>query len=96
MTLSPAARSRLIASRKREVNTPLTPDIFSWYRQQLDVCRMRYDEQRGCWMIFGYAEVQQALLDTDTFSSERQLKPDGSVDEINGAGMLGLDPPRHR
>jgi cytochrome P450 len=35
-------------------------------------------------------------IDTETFSSERTLKPDGSADEILGAGMLGLDPPRHR
>jgi cytochrome P450 len=96
MTMSPAARSRLVASRKQEATTLLTPDIYSWYRRQLDVCRMRYDEQRSSWMVFGYAEVQQVLLDTDSFSSERTLKADGSVDEIAGAGMLGLDPPRHR
>jgi cytochrome P450 len=96
MTMSPAARARLAASRKQEVATLLTPDIYSWYRQQLDVCRMRYDERRSSWMVFGYAEVQQVLLDTDTFSSERTLKADGSVDEIGGASMLGLDPPRHR
>ncbi len=96
MTMSPSARARLVASRKQEVGTLLTPDIYSWYRQQLDVCRMRYDERRSSWMVFGYAEVQQVLLDTDNFSSERTLKADGSVDEILGAGMLGLDPPRHR
>jgi cytochrome P450 len=96
MTMSPSARARLIASRKQETATLLTPDIYSWYRQQLDVCRMTYDERRGSWMVFGYAEVQQLMLDTDNFSSERTLKPDGSVDEIGGAGMLGLDPPRHR
>jgi len=96
MTMSAAARARLVANRKREVASLLTPDIYSWYRQQLDVCRMCYDEQRSSWMVFGYAEVQQVLLDTDTFSSERTLKADGSVDEIAGAGMLGLDPPRHR
>jgi cytochrome P450 len=94
--MSPAARARLAASRKQEVATLLTPDIYSWYRQQLDVCRMRYDERRSAWMVFGYAEVQQVLLDNDTFSSEKTLKADGSVDEIGGAGMLGLDPPRHR
>ena len=96
MTMSPAARARLTASRKQEVATMLTPDIYSWYRQQLDVCRMRYDERRSSWMVFGYDEVQRVLLDTDAFSSERTLKADGSVDEIGGAGMLGLDPPRHR
>jgi cytochrome P450 len=96
MAMSQAARERLVASRKQEIATLLTPDIYSWYRQQLEVCRMQFDERRCSWMVFGYAEVQQVLLDTDTFSSERTLKPDGRVDEIGGAGMLGLDPPRHR
>jgi cytochrome P450 len=96
VTMPPAARARLTASRKQEVGTMLTPDIYSWYRQQLDVCRMRYDEQRSSWMVFGYDEVQRVMLDTQAFSSERALKADGSVDEIAGAGMLGLDPPRHR
>ena len=96
MTMTPAARARLVASRKQEVATILTPDIYSWYRQQLDVCRMRYDERRSAWMVFGYEEVQQVLLDTEVFSSERTLKDDGTVDEIGGAGMLGRDPPRHR
>jgi len=96
MVMSCAARERLVASRKQEISTLLTPDIFSWYRQKLDACRMGFDERRCAWMVFGYAEVQRVLLDTDTFSSERTLKPDGSVDEILGAGMLGLDPPRHR
>jgi cytochrome P450 len=96
MVLSCAARERLVASRKQEISVLLTPDIHSWYRQKLDVCRMEFDERRSAWMVFGYSEVQQVMLDTDTFSSERTLKPDGSVDEILGAGMLGLDPPRHR
>lgn len=96
MVMSCAARERLIASRKQEISVLLTPDIYSWYQQKLDDCRMGFDERRCAWMVFGYAEVQQVLLDTDTFSSERTLKPDGSVDEILGAGMLGLDPPRHR
>lgn len=96
MVMSCAARERLIASRKKEISVLLTPDIYSWYRQKLDGCRMGFDERRGAWMVFGYAEVQQVLLHTETFSSERTLKPDGTVDEILGAGMLGLDPPRHR
>jgi cytochrome P450 len=96
MTMPAAARARLAASRKQEVATMLTADIYLWYRQQLDVCRMRYDERRSSWMVFGYDEVQCVLRDTETFSSEKMFKADGSVDEIGGAGMLGLDPPRHR
>jgi len=96
MVMSCTARERLVASRKQEISTLLTPDIYAWYRQKLDICRMAFDSRRSAWMVFGYSEVQQVLLDTDTFSSERTLKPDGSVDEILGAGMLGLDPPRHR
>lgn len=47
MTLAPAARTRLSESRRQEVATLLTPDIYTWYRQQLDVCRIRYDERRS-------------------------------------------------
>jgi cytochrome P450 len=94
--MSCPARERLVANRKQEISVLLTPDIYSWYRQNLDTCRMAFDERRSAWMVFGYAEVQQVMLDTGLFSSERTLKADGSVDEILGAGMLGLDPPRHR
>src|SRR6201996_4451299 len=96
MVMSCPARERLVASRKQEISVLLTPDIYSWYRQKLDTCRMAFDERRSAWMVFGYAEVQQVMLDTGMFSSERTLKADGSVDEILGAGMLGLDPPPHR
>lgn len=96
MVMSCSARERLVASRRQEISVLLAPDIYAWYREQLNHCRMRFDERRSAWMVLGYAEVQQVLLNADTFSSERTLKPDGSPDEILGAGMLGLDPPRHR
>jgi cytochrome P450 len=58
--------------------------------------RILYDERRAAWLVFRYADVEQVLLEVDSFSSQRTLKPDGSVDEVAGAGMLGTDPPRHR
>jgi hypothetical protein len=57
----------------------------------------------SCWQkrsvfqrLFCYADVERVLLDVGSLSSQRTLKPDGSVDEIAGAGMLGTDPPRLR
>ncbi|HUI62168.1 MAG TPA: hypothetical protein VLX90_18225, partial [Steroidobacteraceae bacterium] len=96
MTLSVEARARLLASRKQIVTAVLTPETDAWYRQISSSQRIAYDQRHAAWLVFGYADVQQVLLDTDTFSSQRALKPDGSVDEVAGAGILGMDPPRHR
>jgi cytochrome P450 len=95
MSMSPAFTAKLLAKRKQEMTVAITPDIYPWYRQML-AQRIVYDERRGAWMVFRYADVGQVLLDVGSFSSQRTLKPDGSVDEIAGAGMLGTDPPRHR
>ena len=95
MSMSPALAAKLLANRKQELTVALTPDIYPWYRQ-LRGQRIRYDERRAAWLVFRYADVEQVLLDVDHFSSQRTLKPDGSVDEVAGAGMLGTDPPRHR
>jgi len=96
VTLSVEARARLLASRKQIVTAVLTPETDAWYRQISSSQRIAYDQRHAAWLVFGYADVQQVLLDTDTFSSQRALKPDGSVDEVAGAGILGMDPPRHR
>lgn len=96
MTLSPDARARLIASRKQNISVALTTDVYAWYRQLCDSPPLIYDESRAAWLVSRYADVQHVLLDTKTFSSQRALKSDGTVDEIAGAGILGMDPPRHR
>jgi cytochrome P450 len=87
--------AKLLAKRKQELSVVLTPETYSWYRQVRGQ-RIFHDERRDAWMVFRYADVQQVLLDADSFSSQRTLKPDGTVDEILGASMLGTDPPRHR
>ena len=96
MTLSPDARARVLASRKQGISVALTPDVYPWYRQLRDSPPLLYDERRAAWLVSRYADVQHVLLDTKTFSSQRAFKPDGTVDEIGGAGILGMDPPRHR
>jgi cytochrome P450 len=94
--LSAEALARLQSSRVKESQVLLPIDIYDCYRQQLAGPRVAYLEQKSAWGVFRYADVQQVMLDTETFSSQRAYKPDGSVDEILGAGMLGTDPPRHR
>ncbi|MBS0422270.1 MAG: cytochrome P450 [Proteobacteria bacterium] len=96
MVLTPDARTRLLAARKLQTATPLTLDVFTEYRHLLDAPGLSYDERRGSWLAARYADVNRILLDTKTFSSQRTLNPDGSVDEVASASILGLDPPRHR
>jgi cytochrome P450 len=95
MSMSPALATKLLANRKQELTVALTPDIYPWYRQ-MRAQRILYDERRAAWLVLRYADVEQVLLEVGSFSSQRTLKPDGSVDEVAGAGMLGTDPPRHR
>jgi cytochrome P450 len=94
--LSPESRARLLEARRLQTSIPLEVDAFASYRRLLEAPGLTYDERRASWMAAHYADVQSVLLDSKTFSSQRTLKPDGSVDEVAGAGILGLDPPRHR
>ena len=95
MAMSPELAAKLLANRKQELTVVMTPDIYPWYRN-MRAQRIVYDERRAAWMVFRYADVEHVLLETGSFSSQRTLKPDGSVDEIAGAGMISTDPPRHR
>ncbi len=95
MSMSSALAAKLLAKRKQELTVVITPDIYPWYRQ-MRAQKIVYDERRAAWIVFRYADVEQVLLEVGSFSSQRTLKPDGSVDEVAGAGMLGTDPPRHR
>ncbi len=95
MAMPPALAAKLLASRKQELTVVVTPDTYPWYRQMRSQ-RIFYDERRAAWMVFRYADVERVLLEVGSFSSQRTLKPDGSVDEIAGAGMISTDPPRHR
>jgi cytochrome P450 len=96
VVLSVESRARLLEARKLQTSIPLELDAFATYRRLLDTPGLTYDERRGSWMASHYEDVQSILLDPRIFSSQRTLKPDGSVDEVAGAGILGLDPPRHR
>lgn len=70
MNLSVEARARLLASREQVVSVILTPETYAWYRQLRSSQRIFYDQRHAAWLVFGYADVQQLLLDTDTFSSQ--------------------------
>ncbi len=77
-------------------SVPLTLDIHRWYQEMLRDHAVVYDAARASWLVFRYDEVQQVLLDYQTFSSQRAVGPDGNIDPIVGAGFINMDPPRHR
>ncbi|MFL5691945.1 MAG: cytochrome P450 [Ktedonobacteraceae bacterium] len=80
--------------REQQSSVFLTPEIFSWYQQMLQSHRVYFDASRASWLILGYDEVQRVMSDTQTFSSQRELGPDGKNHAIDG--LISLDPPRHR
>ena len=96
VVLPAEARSRLRSARQLQTSVALTLDAFATYRDLLEAPGPTYDEQRGCWLAARYKDVERVLMDPQTFSSQRTLNPDGSVDEVAAGGILGLDPPRHR
>jgi cytochrome P450 len=96
MILPVEARARLVTARKLQTGTPLTLDAFATYRRLLAQPGLSFDAERGSWLAARYADVQRILLDPKTFSSQRTLNRDGSVDEVASGSILGLDPPRHR
>jgi cytochrome P450 len=82
--------------RMQQASVPLTLDVFSWYQSMQKSHRVYFDEERASWLVFHYNDVQHVMLDPATFSSQRALNPDGSVDPIASLGIIGTDPPRHR
>lgn len=80
--------------RQQQSSVLLTPSIFSWYQQLLQKHRVYFDAERASWLILGYEEVLHILSDPLTFSSQRELDPDGNNHPIDG--LISLDPPRHR
>ncbi len=72
-------------------------DPFPWYREMREESPIRYDEDRECWDVFRYDDVQGVLHNAEEFSSERPLTAQGE-NEIEGMAletMLNTDPPRH-
>jgi len=59
---------------------------------------LRWDQNRGCWDIYGYELVKEVANDHDRFSvrfdaDPEFVEPEGGM--ITGKSMLYQDPPRH-
>jgi cytochrome P450 len=80
--------------RKQQISYLLTPDINLWYQKMLVTNPVYFDASRASWLLFRYNDVQRALLDTQTFSSERDLDSEGKT--MGTSGLVGIDPPYHR
>lgn len=73
----------------RELNTverQLFP--FDAYNELLEQSPVRYDENRSCWDVFRYEDVQYVLKNPKLFSSRRN--------RANRESMLTQDPPKHK
>jgi cytochrome P450 len=93
---APFLYEKLLQSRTRQASVPLTLDIYAWYQHMQKSHAVYFDDARASWLVFRYDDVHRVVLDPDTFSSQRTINPDGSVDPIASGGIIGMDPPRHR
>ncbi len=72
----------------RELNTvdkQLYP--FNAYNELLEQTPVRYDENRKCWDVFRYDDVQYVLKNPKLFSSQRNR---------SNQSLLYMDPPKHK
>lgn len=92
------------AASPRRPPEPIRPrerqlDPFPWYARMRAEAPVRYDEERGCWDVFRYADVRRVATDTETFSSSLGFEAgpaDGDGPLIDfGDTMLRRDPPEH-
>jgi len=60
--------------------------IYEMFRKENPV---RYDEERKCWDIFLYEDVDYVLKHHELFSSQQQRL-------VAGENLLRMDPPRHK
>ena len=81
-----------LALRERQL------DPFPWYETMRETDPVRYDEDRDCWDVFRYDDIDRVLCNHESFSS-RLTSDDG-----DGAGdnpgerkdtMIRVDPPEH-
>jgi cytochrome P450 len=74
--------------------TRLNP--FPWYQRMRESQPVAYDPRSGAWNVFRYDDVQRALSEHTTFSSQFRGGGEPSASQPLAASMISTDPPRHR
>ncbi len=83
---------------------------YRWLKEMQDTQPVWLDEESGCWHLFRYADVNLAITDYTTFSSERRQqfraiqnaarRTNGEQHAVEasreGRSILVMDPPEHR
>lgn len=67
-------------------------DPFPWYEEMRESEPVRYDEERDCWDVFRYEDVEWAVNDYETFSNRLTSR---NEDEERKGVMTRADPPEH-
>ncbi|KEO83196.1 cytochrome P450 [Tumebacillus flagellatus] len=60
-----------------------------WYRQMRSEAPVHYDEERDCYDVFRFDDVQRVLADYSVFSSQR------AGEELTSQSIINMDPPKH-
>lgn len=100
MGASPEDRPRTAERPPAEIASPERwLDPFGWYAEMRENDPVRYDDDRECWDVFRYADVDRVLDDPETFSSNPRLStmdlPPESEQSPIAETMLLADGDRH-
>ncbi|QBD80529.1 cytochrome P450 [Ktedonosporobacter rubrisoli] len=71
---------------------------YEWYRTMRATQPVFHDEEQKVWHLFRYSDVQRAMSEYATFSSDPRSTMEWQPEETDPilASILRLDPPRHR
>src|SRR5436309_2789639 len=82
--------------------TPTSPaarerEMYGWYATMRQTAPVHYEANQQCWHVFGYDDVQRALTQWETFSSDLSSRV-GNADQRDAlaSSIISQDPPRHR
>lgn len=96
-----ATSQRQLLPRPAELREPSAwLDPFPWYREMRHEAPVRFDPDRQAWDLFRYDDVERALGDHETFSSDIsraeafEFPGDEAANPIENS-LLRSDPPRH-
>lgn len=76
-------------------SSAIQEDPYPVYAALRDRCPVYHDEERDFWALSRYEDVQAALRDHETFSSEPGVDLEVELHELFRGSIIACDPPRH-
>jgi cytochrome P450 len=72
-------------------------EMYAWYASMRQAAPVHFELAQQCWHVFRYDDVQRALTEWETFSSDfASQMGSGEQRDALSSSIISQDPPRHR